>query len=76
MGRETGSEYNAEDGCANMSKRFMRWVENWIEEKIPAGANPDLESHEARAARLTKELYDEAASRSLRSTRIGSASRP
>jgi len=58
--RVTGSEYNAENRWAVMSKRFLRWVETWIEEKIPPGANPDLESHEVRAARLTKDLFDEA----------------
>ncbi len=30
-----------------MSKRFLRWAEAWIEEHIPPGANPDIESHEA-----------------------------
>lgn len=44
-----------------MSKRFLRWVETWIEENIPPGANPDIESHEARAKRLTEELFAEAA---------------
>lgn len=44
-----------------MSKRFLRWVETWIEENIPPGANPDIESHEARAERLTKKLFAEAA---------------
>jgi Protein of unknown function (DUF768) len=44
-----------------MSKRFLRWVEAWIEEKIPPGANPDIESHEARARRLTEQLFAEAA---------------
>jgi hypothetical protein len=44
-----------------MSKRFMRWVETWIEENIPPGANPDIESHEARAKRLTEQLFAEAA---------------
>ena len=43
-----------------MSKRFMRWVENWTEEYIPPGANPDIESHEARAARMTVKLFAEA----------------
>jgi hypothetical protein len=43
-----------------MSKRFMRWVETWIEENIPPGANPDIESHEARAKRLTEQLFAEA----------------
>ena len=44
-----------------MSKRFLRWVETWIEENIPPGANSDIESHEARAARLTEKLCAEAA---------------
>ncbi len=44
-----------------MSKRFLRWVETWIEENIPPGANPDIESHEARAMRLTEKLFAEAA---------------
>ena len=43
-----------------MSKRFLRWVETWIKESIPPGANPDLESHEARAKRLLEKLLAEA----------------
>ena len=61
MGRETGPEYDAGDGSAVMSKRFLRWVETWIEDNIPPGANPDIESHEARAKRLTEKLFAEAA---------------
>ena len=44
-----------------MSKRFLRWVGTWIEENIPLGANPDLESHEARAKRMSEKLFAEAA---------------
>lgn len=44
-----------------MSKRFLRWVETWIEDNIPPGANPDIESHEARAERMTNKLFAEAA---------------
>ncbi|HEY6135072.1 MAG TPA: DUF768 domain-containing protein [Rubrivivax sp.] len=44
-----------------MSKRFLRWAETWIEENIPPGANPDIESHEARAKRLSEKLFAEAA---------------
>lgn len=44
-----------------MSKRFLRWAETWIEENIPPGANPDIESHEARATRLTEQMFAEAA---------------
>lgn len=43
-----------------MSKRFLRWVETWIEEHIPPGANPDLESHAARAQRLLEQMFAEA----------------
>jgi len=44
-----------------MSKRFQRWVQTWVEENVPPGANSDLESHDARAARLTESLFAEAA---------------
>lgn len=44
-----------------MSNRFLRWAQTWIEENIPPGANPDLESHEARAKRLMEQLFAEAA---------------
>jgi hypothetical protein len=43
-----------------MSKRFLRWVETWIGETIPPGANTDIESHEARAKRLSEKLFAEA----------------
>ena len=38
----------------------MRWAETWIEENIPPGANPDIESHEAKAKRLSEKLLAEA----------------
>ena len=44
-----------------MSKRFLRWAETWIEENIPPGANPDVESHDAKAKRLSDKLFAEAA---------------
>jgi len=44
-----------------MSNRFLRWVSTWIEDNIPPGANPDLESHDARAKRLLEKLFAEAA---------------
>ena len=61
MARATGPEYDAGDGWAIMSKRFLRWAETWIEENIPPGANPDLEPHEERAERLLKKMFAEAA---------------
>ena len=44
-----------------MSKRFLSWVKAWIEENIPPGANPDIESHEAKAKRLSEKLFVAAA---------------
>lgn len=43
-----------------MSKRFQRWIAIWIEENVPPGANPDIESHEVRAERLTEKMFAEA----------------
>lgn len=43
-----------------MSNRFLRWASTWIEERIPPGANPDLESHADRAQRLLETLIAEA----------------
>jgi hypothetical protein len=51
-----------------MSKRFMRWVDTWIEDNIPPGANPDLESYAARATRLSDKLFAEAAAAGFNST--------
>ena len=44
-----------------MSNRFLKWAETWIEDNIPPGANPDVESYEARAKRLTEQMFAEAA---------------
>jgi hypothetical protein len=60
VGRATGAEINAEDGWTVMSNRFLRWADTWIEENIPPGANFDIESHEARAKRLSEKLFAEA----------------
>ena len=43
-----------------MSKRFLRWAEAWIEENIPPGANPDIESHDVKAKRLMEKLFADA----------------
>ena len=53
-----------------MSKRFLRWAEAWIEEHIPPGANPDIESHEAKAKRLLETLFAEAATAGFTSLEI------
>ena len=61
MARDTGAEFDAVEGWVVMSKRFLRWVDTWIEENIPPGANPDLERHDAKAKRLSEKLFAEAA---------------
>ncbi len=53
-----------------MSKRFLRWAEAWIEEHIPPGANPDIESFEARAKRLSDTLFAEAVTAGFTSVEI------
>jgi hypothetical protein len=60
LGRETGGDVDTRDRQVVMSKRFLRWVGTWIEENIPPGANPDIESHEVKAKRLTEKLFAEA----------------
>ena len=50
-----------------MSKRFLKWAEAWIEEHIPPGANPDIESHQARATRLSAILLAAATEAGFRS---------
>jgi hypothetical protein len=53
-----------------MSKRFLRWVEAWIEENIPPGANSDIESHEAKASRLSENLFALAAAEGFTNVEI------
>jgi hypothetical protein len=60
LGRETGVDVDSLEGRDVMSKRFFRWVETWVEENILPGANPDIESHEVKAKRLTEKLFAEA----------------
>jgi len=60
LGLKTFFADDSVDGRDVMSKRFIRWVEAWIEENILPGANPDIESHEVKAKRLTEKLFDEA----------------
>jgi len=53
-----------------MSDRFLRWAKTWIEENIPPGANPDIESHDAKAKRLSGKLSSEAAAEGFTSSEI------
>ena len=43
-----------------MSKRFQRWADTWVDENIPPGANPDIESYAAKAKRLSEQMFEEA----------------
>jgi hypothetical protein len=43
-----------------MSKRFQRWVDNWIEENVIPGVHTDVESDEARVKRLMGQIFTEA----------------
>ena len=44
-----------------MSKRFQRWIGEWVEENVLPHANADIESNDARALRLTTKLLADAA---------------
>lgn len=43
-----------------MSMRYNKWASDWIEENILPGANPDVETFEAKAKRLMKQMNAEA----------------
>jgi len=43
-----------------MSMRFNKWASKWIEDNILPGANPDVETFEAKAKRLMKQMNAEA----------------
>jgi len=44
-----------------MSKRFLRWIDVWIEDHVPHGSGGDVEAYDARAKRLAGELLAAAA---------------
>lgn len=46
--------------AATMSKRFLRWIDVWIEDHVDPGAGGDIETYDARAARLAERLLAEA----------------
>lgn len=39
-----------------MSKRFLRWIDSWIEDNVPIGDGADIEPFEQRAKRLAAEI--------------------
>jgi len=44
-----------------MSKRFLRWIDVWIEDHVPHGSGGDVEAYDVRAKRLAGELLAAAA---------------
>jgi len=70
LGREAGAELDAANRRTVMSKRFLRWVEKWIEENIPPGANPDIETYEAKAKRLSERMFNDAAAEGFTGSEI------
>ena len=44
-----------------MSKRFLRWIDIWIEDNVPYGSGGDVEAYDVRAKRLSGELLSTAA---------------
>jgi hypothetical protein len=44
-----------------MSKRFLRWIDVWIEDNVAHGDGADIESHAVRAKRFADKLLAEAA---------------
>ena len=43
-----------------MSKRFLRWIDVWIDDNVRSGSGGDVESFAARAARLSDQLLEQA----------------
>ena len=43
-----------------MSMRYNKWASKWIDDHILPGANPDVETYEAKTKRLMKEMKAEA----------------
>jgi hypothetical protein len=44
-----------------MSKRFLRWIDVWIEDNVASGSGGDVEAYDARATRLAQHLLTTAA---------------
>jgi hypothetical protein len=44
-----------------MSKRFLRWIDVWIEDNVASGSGGDVEAYDACATRLSQQLLTTAA---------------
>ena len=53
-----------------MSKRFLRWIDIWIEDNVASGSGGDVEAYDARAVRLAGELLTQAAEQGFRPEEI------
>jgi protein subunit release factor B len=53
-----------------MSKRFLRWIDVWIEDNVRPGSGGDVEAYDVRAARIAKELIAEAERQGFRKAEI------
>jgi len=53
-----------------MSKRFLRWVDVWIEDHVRSGTGGDVEAYDARAARLGEQLLATAAAEGFQKDEI------
>ncbi|MCW5718606.1 MAG: DUF768 domain-containing protein [Bauldia sp.] len=53
-----------------MSKRFLRWIDAWIEDNVRHGEGGDLEPYAVRAARIAERLLADAAAGGFRQDEI------
>lgn len=53
-----------------MSKRFLRWIDVWIEDNVRSGSGGDVESYTDRAVRLSEQLLEKAANEGFRTDEI------
>ncbi len=53
-----------------MSKRFLRWIDVWIEDHVAHGSGGDVEAYEIRAVRVRDQLLAEATKEGFRQDEI------
>ncbi len=53
-----------------MSKRFLRWIDVWIEDNVRPGSGGDIESYAVRAEKLSGQLLEQAAGEGFRTDEI------
>ena len=55
---------------SEMSKRFLRWIDVWIEDNVASGSGGDVEAFDTRARRLAEELLAIAAAAGFKKDEI------